>query len=102
LHPKKFLIGEGMIDNRATVRSLARAFNRLGPYPREPGPRFCPIESGGGFYVQFAYGDGNRNSVSVIPTGCPRAVAGRNGRWLYLPDYLVHRISAIAPVSESE
>jgi len=100
---KTNLLGERTIGRRHRVRSLARAFNRLLPYghaKREP--RYCPNESSGGFYVRFRHQDGRRASVKVIPTGCRRAVAGKLGRWLFLPSYLERRLEGMVPPSRDE
>lgn len=97
---------ERVVSQPHTARSLGRAFNRLGPYPAIDAPYpdgrppmyLCSSEFGGGFYLQFLYADGRRSSVKVVPTGCPRAVAGKKGDWLWLSGDLRQRLMEIAPL----
>ena len=109
LPPNNKLASEKVIDHRHTARSLARAFDRLRPYPPQqhgyyPFPQkemhLCSAEFGGGFYVRFLYSDGRQSSVEVVPSGCPRAVAGKHGHWLLLSGDLHLRLMKIAPLPQ--
>jgi hypothetical protein len=99
LPPNNKLASEKTIESRQTVRSLARAFDRLRPYPsRENGMALCSDEFGGGFYVRFLYSDGRQSSLEVVPSGCLRAVAGKHGDWLMLSGGLRLRLMKVAPL----
>jgi hypothetical protein len=108
LPPNDKLATEKVIYEPHTARSLARAFNRLRPYPAQDAPYpdgqppmyLCSNEFGGGFYLQFLYSDGRRSSVKVVPSGCPRAVAGKKGDWLWLSGDLRQRLMKIAPLPQ--
>jgi hypothetical protein len=85
------------IAHKAGVRSLATLFNRLEPYAAfEQEALNCPIESTGGFYFRFQYQSGRDVSVQVIPSGCPRAVAGRKGKVLVLGKNDLRRVATLA------
>jgi len=62
--------------------------------------RLCSSEFGGGFYLRFLYSDGRRSSVEVVPSGCPRAIAGKKGGWLWLSRDLRLRLMRIAPLPQ--
>jgi hypothetical protein len=99
LPPNNKLANEKTIEHRKTVLSLARAFDRLRSYPaQENGMHLCSDEFGGGFYVRFLYSDGRRSSLEVVPSGCPRAVAGKHGGWLLLSADLRLRLMKVAPL----
>lgn len=108
LPPNDKLVAEKVVDQRRTARSLARAFNRLRPYPFQDAPypdgqppmALCSAEFGGGFYLRFLYSDGRRSSVEVVPSGCPRAVPGKNGGWRLLSPDLGLRLMTIAPLQQ--
>lgn len=102
LPPNNKLANERTIGQRDTVQSLARAFDRLRPYPSQSGMPLCSAEFGGGFYIRFLYFDGRKSSLKVIPSGCPRAVAGRHGDWRLLSGDLRLRLMKIAPLPEEE
>lgn len=95
-NPRTNLTAGRTIEDRHTVQSLARAFDRLAPY-RHPKSEIslCPNESSGGFYLRFEYANGRESSVRVIPTGCRRVVPGKHGKPLFLPTYLQRRLVAI-------
>lgn len=102
------LATEKVLDQRRTARSLGRAFDRLRPYPAQDAPYpdgqppmyLCSAEFGGGFYLRFLYSGGRRSSVEVVPSGCPRAVAGKKGDWLSLSGDLRQRLMKIAPLPQ--
>jgi len=99
-HPplKTNLVSEGRRRQLHTVKSLARGFNRLLPYPHpKEEARFCGNEGSGGFYVWFLYRDGHKASLEVKPSGCPHAIAGKGGRLLFLPTHLTRRLAKMAP-----
>jgi len=99
LPPNGKLATEHIILQPRPARSLARSFNRLPPHPQSDSKmRICSSEFGGGFYVRFLFADGRRSSVEVIPSACPRAVAGKHGGWLLLSGALRQRLEAIAPL----
>lgn len=109
LPPNNKLASERIIDRRHTARSLARAFDRLRPYPPQPHGSYppqqkemhlCSSEFGGGFYLRFLYVNGRQSSVVVVPSGCPRAVVGRHGGWLLLSGDLRQRLIKIAPLPQ--
>jgi hypothetical protein len=108
LPPNDKLVAEKVIDQRHTARSLARAFNRLRPFPFQDAPypdgrppmALCSAEFGGGFYLSFLYSDDRRSSVEVVPTGCPRAVPGKKGGWRLLSADLGLRLMEIAPLQQ--
>jgi hypothetical protein len=108
LPPNDKLATERVVDRRRTARSLARAFNRLRPYPFQDAPypdgqppmALCSAEFGGGSYLRFLYSDDRRSSVEVIPSGCPRAVPGKKGGWLLLSGDLHLRLMKIAPLPQ--
>lgn len=106
LPPNDKLAAEKLVRRPDTARSLGRAFNRLRPYPSQDAPypdgqppmRLCSSEFGGGFYLRFLYSDGRSSSVAVVPTGCPRAIAGKKGGWLWLSADLRLRLMKTAPL----
>lgn len=101
LPPNNKLASEKVIEQHYTVRSLARAFNRLPPYPSQrKGALLCSAEFGGGFYLRFLYPNGRQSSLEVVPSGCPRAVAGKHGGWLLLSSDLRLRLMKIAPLPQ--
>lgn len=108
LPPNDKLATEKVIEQPRTARSLGRAFNRLrrfpshdAPYPDgQPPMRLCSNEFGGGFYLRFLYSDGRSSSVEVVPTGCPRVVAGKRGGWLWLSSDLHLRLMQIVPLPQ--
>lgn len=109
LPPNDKFATERVVSRPLTARSLGRAFNRLRPYPAQDAPYpdgqppmyLCSSEFGGGFYLQFLYSDGRRSSVEVVPTGCPRAVPGKKGGWLWLSADLRQRLMTIVPLPQS-
>lgn len=109
LPPNDKLATEKLIKSAHTARSLGRAFNRLRPYPAQDAPypdgqppmRLCSNEFGGGFYLRFLYSDGRSSSVGVVPTGCPHAIAGKKGDWLWLSPDLRLRLMKTAPLPQS-
>ncbi|HKO39049.1 MAG TPA: hypothetical protein VJU14_11850 [Solirubrobacterales bacterium] len=108
LPPNDKLATERVVNQPHTARSLGRAFNRLRPFPAQDAPYpdgqppmyLCSSEFGGGFYLRFLHSDGRRSSVEVVPTGCPRAVPGRRGGWLWLSADLKQRLMGIAPLPQ--
>ena len=99
LPPNNKLASEKVIDQGDTAQSLGRSFNRLRPYPsKQKASLLCSSEFGGGFYLRFLYSDGRKASIEVVPSGCPRAVAGKNGSWLLLSSHLRVRLNKIAPL----
>jgi len=99
LPPNDKLANEKTISVSRTVQSLARSIDRLRSYPApKNGTPFCSAEFGGGFWVNFGYFDGREASVEVVPSGCPRAVAGKHGGWLMLSGKLRQRLRKIAPL----
>lgn len=108
LPPNDKLVAEKVVDQRRTARSLARAFNRLRPYPFQDAPypdgqppmALCSAEFGGGFYLRFLSSDDRRSSVEVVPSGCPRAVPGKKGGWRLLSADLRQRLMKIVPLQQ--
>lgn len=106
LPPNDKFANERAVDKPNAARSLGRAFNRLRPYPVQDAPYpdgqppmyLCSSEFGGGFYLRFLYSNGRQSSVEVVPSGCPRAVAGKKGGWLLLSGDLRRRLMKIAPL----
>lgn len=108
LPPNDKLVIEKAVRQRHTAHSLARAFNRLRPFPFQDAPypdgqppmALCSAEFGGGFYLRFLYSDDRQSSVDVVPSGCPRAVPGKKGGWLLLSADLRARLERIAPLPQ--
>ena len=99
LPPNNKLENEKMIERKVLARSMARMVDRLTPYPSGRSQQLCSNEFGGGFWLRFGYRDGRTSSVEVVPSGCPRAIAGKHGGWLSL-SYRLHRtLDAVVPAS---
>ena len=100
LPPNNRIEGEKTIVRRRGIVRLAGMVDELAPYPKPgPGGILCPTEFSGGFYLVFSYSDGRKASVEVVPTGCQRAVAGKNRRWLALSPALRRQLESEIPSS---
>ena len=89
------LSAQKQIRNTGVVRSLARAVDRLHPYPRVRGPRLCPLETRARFFLRFLYTGGREASIRVFSSGCSRVVAGKRGRWLILSNAFQDRLDEL-------
>jgi hypothetical protein len=110
LPPNDKLATERVIIRPRTARSLARAFNRLRPYPLQDAPYpdgqppmlMCSPAFGGGFYLRFLYSDARQSSVAAFPDACSSAFAGKKGGWLLLAVNLSRRLERIAPLPQGD
>jgi hypothetical protein len=92
------LASEVSLPGIAGVRSLARSINGQEPV-RHPKMerRHCGITVSGGFYLLFLYRDGDRESVTLVVTGCRYASPGKHGKLLHVSNELKRRLGDIAP-----